>query len=124
MHLEVTFRNLGPREEVRRRAAVLFKKLERFLDPAADGNLIVGVEHDTAVVEMVLSTWGTVHKAVEEDPDLRTALDRLFHRVEVQLRRTKERRIDRRKDGEEGEVVEDAGPVEGDPIDDEYSDLE
>ena len=43
MHLEVTFRNLKPREEVRQRSQVLFEKLERFLDESTDGHLIIGL---------------------------------------------------------------------------------
>lgn len=95
MRLEVTFRNLQAREEVRKRAEILFAKLERFLDPAAEGVLTVAIEHGAASLEMHVTTRGTVHKSSEEDPDLRTALDRLFHRLEVQLRRGKEKRLDR-----------------------------
>ena len=101
MHLEVTFRNLNPRDEVRDRAQMLFGKLERFLDPAAEGHLVIQSEHGNSCVEVVLTTRGNVHKATEEDEDLRTALDRLFHRLEIQLRRAKERRLGRRREGDE-----------------------
>src|SRR4051812_46927101 len=101
MHLEVTFKNLRPREEVRKRALALHKKLERFLDPASEGTLIVDVEHGNAILEMVVSSAGEVHKAIEEDPDLRTALDKVFHTMEIQLRRAKERKTTGRRDIEE-----------------------
>jgi ribosomal subunit interface protein len=107
MHLEVTFRNLSPREEVRKRADALFAKLHRFLDPASDAQLNVGVEHGKGIVELVCTSHGNVHKASEEDEDLRTALDRAFHTMETQLRRSKERRIDRHRgpgDAEDGFV--------------------
>jgi len=94
MHLEVSFRNLNPREEVRRRAEALFKKLERFLDPAAQAQMTVSIEHGLAVIETVLTTRGTTYKVQEEDPDLRTAIDRAFHNIEHQLRRAKEKRTD------------------------------
>ncbi len=97
MHLEVTFRNLSPREEVRKRADVLFAKLHRFLDAAADAQLNVGIEHSNAIIELVVTSHGAVHKASEEDEDLRTAIDRTFHTMETQLRRAKERRIDRHR---------------------------
>lgn len=99
MHLEVTFRNLGARPEVRERAAALFKKLERFVDPACEAHLTVALEHGSTEVELVLTTFGQTHKLVEEHDDLRTALDRLFHRAENQLRRAKERRVDRWHEG-------------------------
>jgi len=110
MHLEVTFRNLQPRDEIRRRAQALYAKLERFLDPAAEALLTVGVEHGSAQVEVRVATRGQVHKASEEDGDLRTALDRLFHRLEVQLRRAKERRTDLARKPEE--VGEGEAPLE------------
>ena len=101
MHLEVTFRNLNPREEVRRRAQALFDKLDRFLDPAAQAQMVVNVEHNLAVVEIVVTSRGTTYKSVEEDADLRTSLDRVMHAMEQQLRRAKEHRTAGRRDGAE-----------------------
>ena len=111
MHLEVTFRNLSPRAEIRRRSEALFEKLHRFLDDSADGQLTVGVEHGQAVVELVINRKGEALKAGEEHEDMRTALDKTFHSMEGQLRRSKERRIDRTQkgiDGEDGFEVPDA----------------
>lgn len=97
MHLEVTFRNLNAREEVKKRAQALFKKLDRFLDAAAEANLVVSVDHGMTVVEVVVSSRGQTFKAMEEDEDLRTALDRVMHTVEEQLRRAKDLRTSRRR---------------------------
>jgi ribosomal subunit interface protein len=101
MHLEVTFRNLNPREEIRRRAQALYNKLEHFLDAAATGQMVVGVEHGAAVVELVITSRGATYTVKEEDPDLRACLDRAMHSAENQLRRAKELRTNRRERGEE-----------------------
>lgn len=90
--LQVTFRNLNPREEVRQRAEVLYQKLHRFLDPAAEAQMLVGVEHGSAVVEMTVTSRGHVHKVVEENEQLRAALDGAMHRMEEALRRGKEKK--------------------------------
>ncbi len=95
MHLEVTFRNLKPRAEIKRRAEALYAKVEHFLDPAATAILVVLSEHGAFNLDLVVTTNGAVHQIEEEDADLRTALDRVFHRMETALRRAKERRIDR-----------------------------
>ncbi len=114
MHLEVTFKNLKPREEVKKRAQALYKKLERFLDSASDATLVLNVEHGQAVLELVVTVKGEVHKAVEEDEELRTALDKVFHTMEVQLRRGKEKRLaGRREVGDVDGFVPDVG----DPVD-------
>ena len=97
--LAVSFRNIRPRDEVRKRAEALYAKLERFLDPSAEGRLVVAVEHGKAVLELVVSAHGDVHTVAEDDADLRTALDRTFHTMEGRLRRSKERRADRRHRG-------------------------
>lgn len=101
MALEVSFRNIRPREEIRKRSEALYTKLERFLDPDAEGTLLVNVEHGDAILEFVVVTHGDTHKAVENHEDLRTALDKVFHTMEGQLRRRKERRDDRRQEGSE-----------------------
>lgn len=95
MHLEVTFRNLQPRDEIRSRAHALFAKLERFLDASSEGRLLVNVEHGQAILELVIHAHGSTHTTREEDEELRTALDKVFHTMEVRLRRSKEKRIDR-----------------------------
>jgi ribosome-associated translation inhibitor RaiA len=101
MHLEVTFRNLNPRDEIRRRAQALYDKLDHFLEQAATGHMIVGIDHGAAIVELVVTTRGQTYTVKEEDPDLRAALDRAMHSAENQLRRAKELRTNRRARGEE-----------------------
>jgi ribosomal subunit interface protein len=115
MHLEVTFKNLRPRDEIRRRGEALYTKLERFLDPAASAELIVQVEHGKAVLELIVHSKGQSVAVQEEDDELRTALDKLFHRMELALRRRKEKRIDRRRRGghdDDGFVIPEEGEEE------------
>ncbi|MCB9662934.1 MAG: ribosome-associated translation inhibitor RaiA [Alphaproteobacteria bacterium] len=95
MLLEVTFRNMRGRDEVRRRAQALFDKLERFVDPTAHGHLVVTLEHGSTCLELTVSCTLGVHQVEEEDADLRTALDRAFHTMEKTLRRAKEKQVDR-----------------------------
>lgn len=101
MHLEVTFKNLRPREEVRARAGALFQKLERFLDASSAGTLVVNVEHGNAIIELVVRSGGETHTVSETHTELRTALDKTFHTMEVRLRRAKEKRLDRHRVGAE-----------------------
>ncbi len=103
MTLDVTFKNLKPREEVRRRAVALYTKLERFLEPAAEGSMIVFLDHGVTGIELTVTAHGQVFQASDEDEDLRTALDRAFHTLEHALRRAKEKRVDRWQRGPEKE---------------------
>jgi ribosomal subunit interface protein len=104
MHLEVTFRNVKPREEVRKRASTLFSKLEHFLESAAEATLEIGAEHGVTRTELTVRTHGHTYQASDEDDDLRTSIDRTFHTVELSLRRAKEKRVDRRRRGAGEEV--------------------
>jgi ribosome-associated translation inhibitor RaiA len=99
MQLDVTFKNLRPREEVRLRAVALYEKLERFLDAASTGTLVVNVEHGSAILELVVRANGETHTVSESHAELRAALDKTFHTMEVRLRRAKEKRLARRHDG-------------------------
>ena len=114
MSLSVTFKSLAPREEVRRRAVALYTKLERFLDPSAEGTMVIAFEHGQIVSDIVVNARNATYKATAEDPDLRASIDRLMHTLEEQLRRAKSRRTDRpRTDLEEAAFVrEDAEPVD------------
>ena len=96
MKLDITYRNLKARDSIKNRADALYQKLERFLDPAAESQLVLSIDHGMAVVEMVVSSHGQTYKVAEEDAELRTAMDRMFHVMEGQLRRAKERRQDHR----------------------------
>jgi ribosomal subunit interface protein len=96
MQLDITFRNLRARDSIRQRAEALYQKLERFLDPSAEGQLVLTVEHSMAIVELVVASHGQTYKVAEEDPELRTAMDRMFHVMESKLRRSKERRQEHR----------------------------
>ena len=112
MQIDITFRNLRARDSIRQRAEALYQKLERFLDPSAEAQLVLTVEHSMAITEMVVLSHGQTFKAKEEDPELRTAMDRMFHTMEGQLRRAKERRQDHRgrrnrgaENQEQGELI-------------------
>jgi len=109
MHLEVTFKHLKPKEEIRRRGQALFTKLERFLDPASEAHLVVEKDHGVMSTELIVTTRGHTFAATDESEDLRTALDRTFHVIEKSLRRAKEKRV---KGWQKGPGRED-GFVEG-----------
>ena len=94
MQLEVTFRNLASRDEIRARAQLLFAKMDRFLDLAAEGHLLVATEQHDAICELIVTTRGRTFKARERNDDMRTAMDKAFHAIEEQLRRFKSRRTE------------------------------
>lgn len=97
MSLSVTFKSLAPREEVRRRAVALYGKLERFLDPSAEGTMVIAFEHGQIISDIVVNARHATFKATSEDPDLRTSIDRLMHTLEEQLRRAKGKRTERQR---------------------------
>jgi len=101
MYLKVSFRNLRARTELRRRAQALFRKQHRFLDPAAEGHLTITVERRRALCELVVTTRGRTYKSLDDAEELRTSLDRVFHKMETQLRRAKGRRTDRHRGRDE-----------------------
>lgn len=108
MSLSVTFRNLNPREEVRRRATALYAKASRFLDPSAEGQLVVAAEHGQICCDLVVTAKLGTFKASEEDEEIRTALDLVMHKLEEQLRRAKDRKHSPRRDAPTDEELVDA----------------
>jgi ribosomal subunit interface protein len=105
MQLSMTFRNTEGRKSIQKRAEALFEKLLRFLDESSEGKLSVNFVRDSYDVQLVVVRGKDLCKSEARDSDLRTAVDRAFHVMEVQLRRAKERRLSKRKSGDYTELL-------------------
>ena len=92
MSITVSYRNLKPRRDVNRRAESLYGKMEAYLDPAASATLLLSAENDAVVAEATVQAWSNTFRAEETDDELRTAMDKVMHKLNEQVRRFKDKR--------------------------------
>jgi putative sigma-54 modulation protein len=145
--LQITGRHIEIDEPTRERIESKAEKLQRFFDRINEVDVVLAQEKFQQIAEVVLICDGVKIKAQEANEEMLTALDRVFEKVERQIKKYKRRLIDTRRrggrkslparetvfavaspvpEGEEGEIVETVGTAEKVPphvIDVEKRDL-
>ncbi|MCK6526263.1 ribosome-associated translation inhibitor RaiA [Myxococcota bacterium] len=100
MHVTVTFRNAEPTEALKQYASQKLLKLKKVLIKPEEAHVIYSVEKFRHHVELIVSANGERFVCNEESKDMYEAVDLALGRIEVQLRRYKERV--RQRKGEPG----------------------
>jgi putative sigma-54 modulation protein len=97
MSIQITARHTEIDDFTRERIETKADKLKRFFDRINEINIVLAQEKFLQVVEVVLHCDGVKVKAQEANEELLTALDRVFEKVERQIKRYKKRLIDTRR---------------------------
>ena len=97
MSVQITSRHVEVGDDTRHRISSKADKLRRFFDRIKDVDVVIGQEKFHQVVEVVLHCDGVKIKAQEANEELLTALDRVFEKVERQIKKYKQRLIDTRR---------------------------
>jgi putative sigma-54 modulation protein len=103
MQISTTARHCEIAPELRALAEGRLEKLERYARDLREAHLIVTAEKHCTTAEITLHLTHREVVSREEATDARMAIDLAISRVEEQLRRVKEKRIDRRRPGAERE---------------------
>jgi putative sigma-54 modulation protein len=103
MLINITARHCELDPEVRQFAEHRIEKFQRFARDIREAHLIVSCEkyRHTAEVTLKLNHHDVVSR--EEATEARAAIDLAADHVEEQLRRLKDRRVDRKREGPDGE---------------------
>jgi putative sigma-54 modulation protein len=97
MSPRITCRQIEIDNSIRERITGKANKLRRFFDRIQDVDVILTQQRVQQVVEVVLHCDGLRVRAQEANEDLLTALDRVFEKVERQIKRYRKRLIDTRR---------------------------
>jgi putative sigma-54 modulation protein len=103
MQISTTARHCEIAPELRALAEGRLEKLERYARDLREAHLIVTAEKHRTTAEITLHLTHREVVSREEATDARMAIDLALTHVEEQLRRVKEKRIDRRRPGTERE---------------------
>jgi putative sigma-54 modulation protein len=110
MVITTTARHVEVDGDIRDFAEKRIVKLERYANDIHEAHLIVTAEKYRYVAEIVLRLNRHEMVAREETGDVRQSIDRAVERLEQQLRKLKEKRMDRTKKAAARGTVEGAQP--------------
>ena len=103
MNVTFNFKNFDPSDHLRQYARRRFEKLSKYLD-SADLQVNLTVEKFRHMAEVIL-TGDNIHiNANEETEDMYSTIDLVLDKLDVQIRRLREKSKDRRKGGKDKSV--------------------
>ena len=113
MQISTTARHCELDPEVRQFAERRLGRLQRLARDLKEAHLIVTAEKYRHTAEITAKLKHREIVSREESTDLHAAIDRAADQLEEQLRHLKERRLDHRRDGDNGRVTEPNGELPG-----------
>ena len=99
MNLDLTYRNIRATDALKGRAEKKFKKVAKHLREPIDAHIVLRAEKHRHIAEATVAGSGEVFKVQEETDDMYATIDSLMNKLERQVRRHKERVIDRSQAG-------------------------
>lgn len=99
MQISTTARHCELAPELRASAQERLGRCERFANDIREARLIVTAEKFRHIAEIKMRLDHHELVSSGESPEMRLAIDRAIDGLEEQLRRFKDRRLDRRRDG-------------------------
>ncbi len=85
MKLKISTRNFKLSDALEDYAQKKMSRLDRFSDYIIDGNLVLEMDKSVSVVELTLSVKHSFITSKVTDPDIYTAVNEVFKKIERQL---------------------------------------
>lgn len=91
MQVSVTFRNLEPSEPLKDYVNDRLKKFKRYLEGPLEAHVVLGLEKFRHLADVTINSNGRVIKGREENADMYAAIDLVVDKIDMQLRRHREK---------------------------------
>jgi putative sigma-54 modulation protein len=98
MQISVTFRQLEPSEALKNYVSERLTKFKRYLDGPVEAHVVLGLEKFRHLADVTISSNGRVLKAREENADMYAAIDLVVDKIDLQLKKVRERLRDPKGD--------------------------
>ena len=98
MNIKVTGKNIEITDAIREYVEDKADRLEKFESDNTELNVVCSVEREEQIVELQLSHNGDFMKVEERNNDLYASIDLALDRLERQMRKEKEKKVDKNKD--------------------------
>jgi putative sigma-54 modulation protein len=91
MQVSVTFRQLEPSEALRSYVIDRLKKFKRYLDGPLEAHVVLGLEKFRHLADVTINSNGHMVKGREENADMYAAIDLVMDKIDMQLRKYREK---------------------------------
>jgi len=91
MHISVTFRQIEPSEALKSYVADRLKKFKRYLEGPLEAHVVLGLEKFRHLADITINSNGRVIKGREENADMYAAIDLVVDKIDMQLRKYREK---------------------------------
>ena len=107
MNIKITGKNIDVTEAMKDYIEKRLEKLEKFEGKNTDINVVCSVEREEQIVEIQISHDGEFLRVEERNADLYASVDLALDRAERQLRKEKEKRVEKNKENSlKGKIVD------------------
>lgn len=107
MNIKITGRNIEVTEAMKEYIEKRLERLEKFEGKNTDINVICSVEREEQIAEIQINHDGDFLRVEERNADLYASIDLALDRAERQLRKEKEKRIEKSQGGIEKNKISD-----------------
>lgn len=113
MNIKVTGKNIEVTEAIRDYIEKRLERLEKFEGKNTDINVVCSVEREDQIIEIQISSDGEFLRVEERNEDLYASVDLAIDRAERQLRKEKEKRVERNQSNNLKELAREVVKKEG-----------
>jgi putative sigma-54 modulation protein len=102
MRINVTFKHMDSSDALKDYVQKRFEKINKYVDAPMDVKVVLTTEKFRSKAEVIIAANGLRTAAREEQPDMHSAIDLLSDKIEIQLRKFKERQVERGREPKQG----------------------
>lgn len=92
MQISVTFRQLEPTESLKNYVTERLNKFKRYLDGPVEAHVVLGLEKFRHLADVTIDNNGRIIKGREENADMYAAIDLVMDKIDMQLKKLREKR--------------------------------
>src|SRR3990170_4476412 len=95
MQISVTFRQIEPSEALKNYVTERLNKFKRYLDGPVEAHVVLGLEKFRHLADVTIDSNGRIIKGREENADMYAAIDLVMDKIDMQLKKLRERMRDK-----------------------------
>lgn len=91
MQISVTFRHLEPSDALKTYVTERLKKFKRYLEGPLEAHVVLGLEKFRHLADITINSNGRLVKGSEENADMYAAIDLVVDKIDMQLRKYRDK---------------------------------